>query len=452
MSVFHFVGIGGAGMSGIARILVGRGEQVTGSDVKDSPRLHALTALGATIFVGHAPENVEGADVVVVSSAIRDTNPEVLRARELGIRVIHRSDALAMLMEGTRTVAIAGTHGKTTTTSMTTVALQAAGLDPSFAIGGELAQAGTNAYAGTGDIFVAEADESDGSFLKYHPEVGVITNAEADHLDHYGSWDKVREAFVGFSEHVAASGGTLIVCADDPGSYSVGMDAQASGARVIFYGKSDVADAVVNATTHGQGVQFTVAFNGETHTADIRLPGEYNALNATAALIAALTMGAEPAKAISGLESFTGTRRRFELRGIERGVRVYDDYAHHPTEVRALLSAARKVVDPSRKVRVIFQPHLYSRTQNFQQEFAEALSVADDVIVLDVFPAREDPIPGVTGDLIASKVTSSVTYVPSFAEAVPTMAARVEPGDIVLTVGAGDVTILGPELLGALAR
>lgn len=439
-------------MSGIARIMLSRGLTVTGSDVKDSATVQALRALGARIHVGHDGAHVTGADTVVVSSAIRPTNPELVAAREQSIPVIHRSDALALLMEGKRTIAIAGTHGKTTTTSMATVALQAAGADPSFAIGGELAKAGTNAHAGSGDVFVAEADESDGSFLKYSPAVGVITNVEPDHLDHYGSWDKVREAFVQFAEHVGQTGGTLIVCHDDHGARSVGQHARDTGVDVIFYGQDPASDARVEASTHPRGTSARVAYNSATYRFDIKLPGTYNALNATAAFVSALCVGANPEQAIHGLESFTGTRRRFDLRGTERGVRVYDDYAHHPTEVTALLTAARKVVDPAKRVHVIFQPHLFSRTQNFAVEFAQALSLADDVIVLDVFPAREDPIPGVTGELIASRVTSSVLYVPAFADAVPAMVTRVEPGDIVLTVGAGDVTILGPELLRALAQ
>lgn len=452
MSTYHFIGIGGAGMSGIARIMLSRGYTVTGSDAKESSVVEALRAHGAHVFIGHDGSHVEGADTVVVSSAIRHTNPEIVRAEELGIPVIHRSDALATLMEGKRTIAIAGTHGKTTTTSMTTVALQAAGKDPSFAIGGQLSKTGTNAHAGSGDVFIAEADESDGSFLKYRPEVGVITNAEADHLDHYGSWERVREAFVEFGSHVGNMGGTLIVCADDKGAASIGREARKQGTNVILYGESDIADARVNASTHGQGVSVSIAFEGQEYAFDIALPGTYNALNATAAFLSARAVGGDPQGIIQGLESFTGTRRRFELRGIEKGVRVYDDYAHHPTEVTALLTAAKKVVDPSNKVHVIFQPHLFTRTKNFYREFARALSLADDVIVLDVFPAREDPIPGVTGELIAREVTSDVTYVPAFSDAVPTVAERVKPGDIVLTVGAGDVTILGPELLGALAQ
>lgn len=452
MTTYHFIGIGGAGMSGIARILLSRGVRVTGSDAKESAVVEALRAQGAHVAIGHDGSHVEGADTVVVSSAIRPTNPEIVRAKELGIRVIHRSDALAELMQGKRTIAIAGTHGKTTTTSMTTVALQTAGLDPSFAIGGQLSKTGTNAHAGSGDVFVAEADESDGSFLKYQPEVGVITNAEADHLDHYGSWERVREAFVQFSNHVGGAGGTLIVCADDEGAASIGREARESGTRVIFYGESADADARVQADTHAQGVTVSIAYNGEEHTFDIALPGTYNALNATAAFLSARTVGADTDGIIQGLESFAGTRRRFDLRGTERGVRVFDDYAHHPTEVTALLKAARNVVDPSNRVHVIFQPHLFSRTQNFYKEFAQALSLADDVIVLDVFPAREDPIPGVTGELIANEVTSNVTYVPAFSDAVPTVVERVKPGDIVLTVGAGDVTMLGPELLGALKQ
>ena len=452
----HFIGIGGAGMSGIARIMLNQGLTVSGSDAKDSSVVTALRALGATVHIGHRAENIAGATLVVISSAIRQDNPELTAARTAGITVVHRSVALAALMEGKRAIAVAGTHGKTTTTSLATVALQAAGADPSFAIGGVLTATGTNAHAGSGDIFVAEADESDGSFLLYRPEIGIITNAEADHLDHYGSWEEVRKAFVEFCAHVAAGGGTIIACADDAGAASIAQEARADGARVILYGTAAQADVrLIDVDTTHAGVTFSLETpQGTVGPISLQLPGLYNALNATAALLAVQAAGYPARKVLPGLESFTGTRRRFELRGTEKGVRVYDDYAHHPTEVTAVLHAAREVVDPGRKVHVIFQPHLFSRTQNFKREFGQALGLADDVAVLDVFPAREDPIPGVTGALIADEIplpADQVTFVPGFNEAVPLVKDRVQPGDIVLTVGAGDVTILGPELLTALA-
>ncbi|MYM20339.1 UDP-N-acetylmuramate--L-alanine ligase [Brevibacterium sp. 5221] len=443
-------------MSGIARVMLMRGMDVSGSDAKDSSVVTALRALGAQVRIGHDAQAVAGADTVVVSSAIRETNPELAAARAAGLRILHRSQALAALMVGRRTVAIAGTHGKTTTTSMTTVALQAAGADPSFVIGGVLTATGTNAHDGTGDVFVAEADESDGSFLLYEPAIGVITNAEADHLDHYGSWGAVRSAFVEFCAHVGEQGGTVIACCDDPGAAGIADAAAAAGVRVLRYGLSEGADVRIVGLAHASaGSSFSVEAGGRTlGPIALQQPGDYNVRNAAAALAVCLELDADPARAISGLESFGGTRRRFDLRGIAGGVRVFDDYAHHPTELSAVLTAARAIVEDGKQVHVVFQPHLFSRTKNFRAEFGAALGIADDVVVLDVYPAREDPLPGVTGQIVADEVplpADRVAFVPAFAEAVPYLAPRLAPGDIVITAGAGDVTILGPELLAALA-
>lgn len=451
----HFIGIGGAGMSGIARVMLMRGCRVSGSDAKDSSVVTALRAQGADVRIGHSAEAVEGVGTVVVSSAIRESNPELAAARSQGIPVIHRSEALASLMEGYRTVAIAGTHGKTTTTSMTTVALQACGADPSFVIGGVLTAAGTNAHSGTGDAFVAEADESDGSFLLYSPEIAVITNVEADHLDHYGSWEGVREAFVEFAHRVEDNDGALVVCADDEGSREIAEIARGRGVNVITYGTADDADVrIVDAAHTHQSQSFSLeTAAGRKGPYELSLPGIYNTRNAAASLTVVSQLGLDVDAAAEGLSRFGGTKRRFELKGTERGVRVFDDYAHHPTELRNLLAAAREVVDPDRSVRVVFQPHLYSRTQNFRREFGEALGLADDVIVMDVYPAREDPIPGVTGAIVADEVPlpeDSVSFVPSFGEVADFVAGRCRPGDIVITAGAGDVTIVGPEILDAL--
>ncbi|GAA2005828.1 UDP-N-acetylmuramate--L-alanine ligase [Brevibacterium samyangense] len=451
----HFVGIGGAGMSGIARIMLMRNMTVTGSDAKDSSVVTALRAQGARIDIGQRAENIHDVDTVVVSSAIRADNPELVAAHAQGLRVVHRSVALASLMTDSRTVAVAGTHGKTTTTSMTTVALQACGADPSFAIGGVLTATGINAHQGSGDVFVAEADESDGSFLLYEPAVGIITNAEPDHLDHYGSWEAVRQAFVDFTAKVRQRAGTLVACADDEGARSIALEARESGTTVLLYGQSEDADVrLVDVAPGESGMTFSLSFPDRT-VGPISLvqPGVYNALNATAALCAVHALGLDVTEAAAGVESFGGTRRRFELKGTAAGVRVFDDYAHHPTELHAVLTAARSVVDPGSQVHVIFQPHLFSRTRNFRAEFGAALGLADDAIVLDVYPAREDPIPGVTGQIIADEVplpADRVTFLPAFSEAVPFVAGRVRPGDIVITAGAGDVTMLGPVLVEAL--
>lgn len=453
LGAIHFIGIGGSGMSGIARIMVMNGSTVSGSDAKESAVVEVLRALGARVEIGHTADNLGEADTLVISSAIRKDNPELIEAERRGLRILHRSGALAALMADKRAVAVAGTHGKTTTTSMTTVALQACGLDPSFVIGGVLSTTGTNAHSGTGDVFVAEADESDGSFLLYEPAIGILTNVEADHLDYYGTPEKVQEAFSEFCAGIGARGGTVIACADDPGSLAVGEQARQQGTSVIFYGTSEASDIRLRELRSGLISEFVLDVPGHTEplAVSLRQPGTHNALNATAAIAVAHSLGADVVKAASGLGNYGGTRRRFEERGIAAGVRVIDDYAHHPTELRAVLSAARGVVTEEGRVWAMFQPHLYSRTMEFRAEFGEALGLADEVVVLDVFPAREDPVPGVTGALIADRVPHEhVTFIESFSEAVPFVAARVRPGDLVLTLGAGDVTILGPELLTAL--
>ncbi|RBP64032.1 UDP-N-acetylmuramate--L-alanine ligase [Brevibacterium sanguinis] len=453
LGAVHFIGIGGAGMSGIARIMVMNGIRVSGSDAKDSAVVEVLRTLGATVHIGHAADNLGDADTLVVSSAIRKDNPELVEAQRRGLRILHRSGALASLMIGRRTVAVAGTHGKTTTTSMTTVALQACELDPSFVIGGVLSTTGTNAHLGTGDVFVAEADESDGSFLLYEPTIGILTNVEADHLDHYGTAEAVTEAFDEFCAGIGRRGGTVIACADDPGSAAVALRAREQGTAVLLYGLSESADLRLTGLESRLGVDFVLEIPGREQglPVSLRQPGTHNALNASAAIAVAHALDADVEAAARGLAEYGGTRRRFEEKGMAAGVRVIDDYAHHPTEVTAVLSAARGVVTESGRVWAIFQPHLYSRTMEFRAEFGQALGLADEVVVLDIFPAREDPVPGITGAIVAETVPHEhVTYLESFAEAVPFVAQRVRPGDLVLTVGAGDVTILGPELLAAL--
>jgi UDP-N-acetylmuramate--alanine ligase len=463
----HFVGIGGAGMSGIARILLARGMTVSGSDAKDSRTLGALRALGAVCHVGHDAAHVADVDTVVVSTAIRANNPEVVEAYRRGLRVLPRAAALASVMSGRRGVVVTGTHGKTTTTSMLTVALQHCGLDPSFAIGGDLNESGANAHNGSGDIFVAEADESDGSFLAYSPEVAIVTNIEVDHLDNFGSPDAYQQAFYRFIDRIQP-GGFLVVCADDPGARRLGVAARASGVDVRSFGEDPDAELRVTSVspqgTTGSDAPdrsgaswanstFAVEFRGQPYgSIPLRLPGWHNAVNAAAALTAGLGLGVSFECLRDGLAGFTGTRRRFEFKGMAAGVRVYDDYAHHPTEVRAVLRAARAVVGDGRII-AVFQPHLYSRTRFFAAEFGEALALADEVIVMDVYAAREDPEPGVTGALIAGAValpSQHVRYEPSWS-AVPKLAASLAgSGDLIVTIGAGDVTMIGPEVLGLL--
>jgi UDP-N-acetylmuramate--alanine ligase len=447
----HLVGVGGAGMSGIARILLARGVAVTGSDAKDSMALRALNALGASTFVGHDAAHVgDGVDTVVVSSAIRPDNPEVVEAHRRGIAVEPRAAVLAALMKGYVGVAVAGTHGKTTTTSMLTVALQACGVDPSFAIGGDLNEAGSNAHHGTGDVFVAEADESDGSFLRYAPWAAILTNVEPDHLDHYGDAAAYAAAFADFASRVDPAG-LLVVCADDPGAVSAAASATA---KVVTYGVAHDADLRVDSVMlTGARSSFELVDRGRRLGVFwLSVPGRHNVLNAAAAVAAGIGLGMPVAALRSGLQSFGGARRRFESRGEAAGVRVFDDYAHHPTELVATLTAARVVAGSGRLV-VAFQPHLYSRTQAFAREFGAALGLADEVVVMEVYAAREDPVAGVSGRVVAAAVPlppEQVVFEPSFGAVAGHLAARARHGDVILTLGAGDVTQLAPEVLAAL--
>ncbi len=466
------VGIGGAGMSGIARILLARGGQVSGSDAKASRGTIALTARGAQVQLGHAPGALDllpGGPTTVVTtvSAIPDTNPELVEARRRGIPVTTRPVVLATLMQGTRSVLVAGTHGKTSTTSMLVVALQRAGEDPSFAIGGELNESGANAHHGTTGVFVAEADESDGSLLRYTPDVVVVTNVDADHLDHFGTVEAYAAVFEAFVALITP-GGVLVACADDPGSAALADRAEAAGTRVLRYGRAEGADARLLGWSGVDGGGLSeVLLAGETRPRTLRtaVPGEHMALNALGALLAAEQTGPDPdggerrERLLDGLSHFGGVHRRFQLTGRAGGVRVYDDYAHHPTEVRANLRAARGLAGSGRVV-VVFQPHLYSRTRMFAAEFGAALALADVAVVLDVYAAREAPEPGVSGAMVAASVreaaarsgaTTDVHHQPSLFDAPAQVAALARPDDLVITMGAGDVTMLGPEILAALA-
>ncbi len=440
----HFIGIGGVGMSAVARIMVSRGVPVSGTDVKDLPVMRDLSLAGARIAVGYDAGNLGNAQTVVAGSAIRADNPELVAAREAKLPVLHRSEALAATMAGHRVVTVAGTHGKSTTTSMVAVLLKEAGLDPSFAIGANVPALGVNAAHGGSDIFVAEADESDGSFLNYRPLIAVVTNVEADHLDHYGTPEAVFASFDAFAALLPADG-VLLACADDAGARALAERTASTGTtRVLTYGTS--GDADVQLHDGGPG-DVSVALAGDVHRLELQVPGRHNALNAAAAFAVAVELGVEPRAAAAALGHFTGASRRFELKGQGRGVRVYDDYAHHPTEVRAALSAARSVA-AGNKVHVLFQPHLFSRTREFAQEFAAALDLADTALVLDIYPAREDPIPGITSSLITDHLVNGRLV--SADEAVDAVAAVASEGDVVLTVGAGDVTAYGPVIVAAL--
>jgi UDP-N-acetylmuramate--alanine ligase len=460
----HLIGIGGAGMSGIARILLARGTEVSGSDAKESATVLALRTQGARVAIGHRAENLaqlDGPPVVVISSAIRQDNPELVAARERELTVLHRAEALAELMVDRKVACVTGTHGKTSTTSMLTVALQHCGLDPSFAIGGELAGAGSGAHHGEGAVFVAEADESDGSFLRFSPWVAVVTNVEADHLDHHGTEAAYADAFTQFLRRIMP-GGALVSCADDPGSELLATLAEQAGLRVRRYGRSapgaDGDAVLLDYRPAGVGGRLRVRLpdgdgSATEHDLTISVPGEHMALNALGALLAGLELDAPISGLLEGLATFSGVRRRFEFKGRAAGVAVYDDYAHHPTEVAAQLRAARTVTEG--RLVVAFQPHLYSRTQAFHREFGAALALADEVVVLDVFAAREEPMPGVSGALVADSVQLSaehVHYVPRWLDVPEVVARLANQGDVVITMGAGDVTVLGPEILTELGR
>ena len=446
----HFVGIGGAGLSGIARIMLARGLSVSGSDAKESRALESLRALGAQCFVGHDAVHVRDADTLVVSTAVRADNPEVVEAERQRLRLLPRSAALESVMQGRRVVAVAGTHGKTTTTSLLTVALQHCAADPSFAIGGELNESGSNAHDGSGDIFVAEADESDGAFLVYSPFGALVTNVEADHLDNYGTEEAYHAAFTAFLDRIA-SDGFLVICIDDPGAADLAEQARAKGLTVVGVGESVAADLRAQSLTFaGSTSRFVVVERGrKLGELSLQIPGRHYVLDALAALGAGLQLGFSFADLRRGLEAFSGTRRRMELKGTAAGVRVYDSYAHHPNEIAGDLQAARSIAGAGRVV-VAFQPHMVSRTRIFGAAMGKSLGAADEVVVMDVYVAREDPEPGVSGQLVAANVplpAERVLFEPSWSRVPGRLVERARAGYVVLTLGAGDVTLVGPEVL-----
>jgi UDP-N-acetylmuramate--alanine ligase len=445
----HFIGIGGAGMSGLARIALTHGAQVSGSDEKDSSVLAALSALGATVFSSHSAENVQGADLVIYSNAISHSNSERVAAEKLSIPIYTRAQALALLMSESISIAVAGTHGKTTTSSMLTVALQACGVDPSFAIGGTISASGSNAHRGTGEYFVAEADESDGSFIEYKPFGAIVTNVEHDHVDYFATPADVTAAFEDFAQTIS-SDGFLVYCADDAGSLALGRLKRSY--LSISYGENAESDLHIDQVELGaKGSRARALWKGKSigHL-ELNVPGRHNIDNAAAALAVGLHLGLPTAGLLAGLASFAGTGRRFELKGTVHGIRVIDDYGHHPTEIRVTLDAARRYAGDGRLL-VIFQPHRYSRTQAFMSEFASALSLADDVTLLEVYAASEKPIPGVSSEAIAQSMTNG-KYVPNFVDATDAMIEMAKPGDVIMTLGAGDVSSLGPIIVDGLTK
>ncbi|MDQ1128880.1 UDP-N-acetylmuramate--L-alanine ligase [Microbacterium sp. SORGH_AS_0888] len=446
----HFIGIGGSGMSGLARMFLDRGIRVSGSDRSDSAALRDLAARGAQVFVGHDAAHLpDDADTVVHTGAIWPENPEFLAAKERGLHVIHRSQALHWLIGGRRLVAVAGAHGKTTSTGMIATALQRLGADPSFVNGGVVAGLGVSSAGGADPLFVIEADESDGTFLLYDTSVALITNVDPDHLDHWGTREAFFDGFVRFAD---AASEAVVISADDPGAQRVA--AALTHRRVTTFGTAADADVRLDEIDTDGPVAFRVSAGGESARVRLGVPGVHNAINAAGAVAVLRALGHPLGAAAAALEGFAGTVRRFELHGTVRGVSVYDDYAHHPTEVEAALSAARTVIGDGRLI-AIHQPHTYSRTQLMSPQFAEVLErLADQTVVLDVYGAREDPVPGVTGALVSDAFAdpARVRFVPDWQEAADYTARIAQPGDFVITLGCGDVYRLIPQVLEALDR
>jgi UDP-N-acetylmuramate--alanine ligase len=455
----HFIGIGGIGMSGLAEILRTLGFDVSGSDLRANDSTRRLEGLGARIVVGHAADNVVGADVVVYSSAVRSDNPEIVRARELEIPIILRAEMLAELMRTRYAVTIAGSHGKTTTTSLVATVLRAAGLDPTVVVGGKVNALGSNARLGEGDLFVAEADESDGSFLKLTPTIAVVTNIDPEHLDHYGTHDAVKEAFVEYANRVPFYG-LSVLCIDHPAVQEI---LPRLDRRLVTYGVSRQADyRAKNVRYDGLVSRFDAFRRQDTlGTFALHMPGAHNVLNALAAIAVADELEVPLDVVREAMESFGGVQRRFTVVGqpaFERGgrrgdVMVVDDYGHHPAEIEATLDAAQRGFD--RRVVVAFQPHRYTRTQLLFDEFTRAFNKADVLLVTEVYPAGEAPIEGATGEALADAIRAhghrGVSYVRDKRRVASALSEIVEPGDLVIALGAGDINASARELLGILA-
>jgi UDP-N-acetylmuramate--alanine ligase len=449
----HFVGIGGIGMSGIAEIMVNLGYKVSGSDLRASPLTERLAHLGATVFEGHRAENAAGAEVVVTSSAIARDNPEVLEARRLHVPVIQRAEMLAELMRLKYGIAIAGMHGKTTTTSMVAAVLAAGGLDPTVVVGGRVDAMGSNARLGKSHYLVAEADESDRSFLKLSPILAVVTNIDREHMDCYRDMDDVEQAFIDFIDRVPFYG-MAVVCNDDESLRRILSRVQR---RIVTYGvREDSSFRLLGVETRRTDTRerpmsrFGVLYRGQS-LGEFRLhiPGAHNVLNATAAVAVGIGLDVRPENIREALESFRGVDRRFQLRGQVAGISVIDDYGHHPSEILATLAAARQC--GYNRIHVVFQPHRYTRTQHLLQEFATAFGDADTLFVLDIYAASEQPIPGVTGEALARQIAAqgqcAAMYLPSFADAALAAGSVAREGDMILTLGAGNVSQLGPLIL-----
>lgn len=455
----HFIGVGGVGMSGIARVAHDQGMQVSGSDIKESRYTKQLREAGITVFIGQKAENIpEGDPVVVISTAILENNPELIEARRRGLEIWHRAQMLAHLGVGLDTLAVAGTHGKTTTSSMLASALDALGADPTFLIGGIVRAYGTNAHFGTGDHYVVEADESDKSFTYLSPKAVLVTNIEADHLDHYKDLDEIYDKFHDFMGLVPEDG-VIVACGDEPHVVEI---ARSEGRRMYTYGFNEGCDVrITSYEPHGIGSRYTAVMPDGTQVegAIKQNPGRHNVLNATGVVTLLWALGFDAAKVAQALSGFAGVRRRFDLVGEVGGVTVVDDYAHHPTEIAATISAAAGL--GYKHVHVLFQPHRYSRaplfTQVLHNEFGAAFDKADSVTFMDVYPAGEAPVPGVSGKTFLNVVLEheghpQADFVAHRVDVVPHLMDKLQPGDLVITMGAGDVTAMGPQIIDALLK
>ncbi|MFC3987865.1 UDP-N-acetylmuramate--L-alanine ligase [Actinoplanes siamensis] len=449
----HLIGIGGVGMAGLARLLLTRGVPVSGSELREWPALAALRALGGTVHMAHEAANLDGVDTVVYSTAIPEDHVEMVEARRRGLRVLHRSEALAAAMTGRQTIAVAGTHGKTTTTSIMTVILQHAGQDPSFVIGGELSAAGSNGHHGSGPHFVAEADEHDRSFLIYRPHVAIITNIEGDHLNNWGDLETLKAGFLQFGE---LADGFVVTCADGPGTGELIAGLRAKGRTVYTYGEAEDADLrITDVVSTVSGVRYQATLHGEPlGELKLALPGKHMGLNSAATVLTALKLGLSLDKIVEALESFPGVRRRFERKGIAAGVRVYDEYAYHPTSVLAALRTLREVAGDGRLL-VVFQPYRVYRTRDLQSELAEGLALADEAIIMEVFGPGETRGPGEGGLALTAAVdlpAEHKVFVPDWEDVPAEVVRRSRPGDVVVTMGAPPISLMGDELLAALAE
>ena len=455
----HFIGVGGVGMSGIARVAHDQGMQVSGSDIKESRYTKQLREAGITVFIGQKAENIpEGDPVVVISTAILENNPELIEARRRGLEIWHRAQMLAHLGVGLDTLAVAGTHGKTTTSSMLASALDALGADPTFLIGGIVRAYGTNAHSGTGDHYVVEADESDKSFTYLSPKAVLVTNIEADHLDHYKDLEEIYDKFHDFMGLVPEDG-VIVACGDEPHVVEI---ARSEGRRMYTYGFNEGCDVrITSYEPHGIGSRYTAVMPDGTQVegAIKQNPGRHNVLNATGVVTLLWALGFDAAKVAQALSGFAGVRRRFDLVGEVGGVTVVDDYAHHPTEIAATISAAAGL--GYKHVHVLFQPHRYSRaplfTQVLHDEFGAAFDKADSVTFMDVYPAGEAPVPGVSGKTFLNVVLEheghpQADFVAHRVDVVPHLMDKLQPGDLVITMGAGDVTAMGPQIIDALLK